>query len=384
MKKYMIYFLLLANLFLLTGCWDSEENARMLYLHGVGLDYKDGQFYFYMQLVSFANVARSEQINQDVMQSEVGLSTGRTVDEAIAKMIRSVDEKIFFGHLTFLVFGEELLKQEEKLNEVLNSFSRYINTRYQTWIYATNEPLEQFFLETPLLKKAITLTKLANPLNSYEQDSFIEPMNVRKLIIHLNEPNHLVKIPYVRVKHNWNTVSGPDTTFHIEGVALVTPKEFKGYLIKDDANGLQFMTNESITGYVTTKIGDADFTFTIKNMKRKITPIVKGTDVKFQIDISADALVSSYNINVSEDAIAKAVEKGIEKAVTETYKKGLEKNCDVYRLSESLYRKNVKVWKKLENQGVIPLTEDSIDVQVTVQKVKSGRTIYKNTLKKPD
>lgn len=344
--------------------------------------YKEEEFHVYVQIISFATVARAEQINQDVMQSEVGFIKGKTIDEAFAKLYRSVDEKLFFGHLSFLIFSEDLLKHG-KLNEVLNSFTRHINTRYQTWTYATNEPLEQFFLESPMLRKPITLTKLANPLNSYEQDSFIEPVNVRKLIIHLNEPSHITRIPYVTVKENWNTKKGDDPSFHFEGVALATPTDFKGYLKKEDANGLQWISKESITSYITTTIDGSDFTFTNKNKSVKITPIVKGNEVKFNIHISLSTLVNSFDINISEKIVREAVEKAVKKEVIETYKLGLEKNSDVYRLSESLYRRHVGVWKKLQKNGVIPLTEDSIDVKVTVEKVKAGRTIYKNTIETP-
>lgn len=53
----------------------------------------------------------------------------------------------------------------------------------------------------------------------------------------------------------------------------------------------------------------------------------------------------------------------------------------MYRLSEILYRKNVKLWNELEKNGVIPLTEDSIkEVNVKVKKLKAGRTFYKNSL----
>jgi len=380
--KQLKMILIIASLIFLSGCWDSEESVRMLYVHGVGIDYKEDEFHVYVQLVSFANVARSEQINQDVMQSEVGFIKGKTIDEAFEKLYRSVDEKLFFGHLTFLIFSEELLK-EAHLNEVLNSFTRYINTRYQTWVYATDEPLEQIFIETPILRKAITLTKLANPLNSYEQDSFIEPINVRKLIIQLNEPSHIVLMPYVTEKENWHTERGVDASYNIEGVALVTPTGFKGYLKKDAANGLQWITNESITNYLSTKIDGSDFTFSNKNKKVKIVPKVDGTNVKFDINISVSTIVNSFDVNVSENAIRQAVKKGIEKEVLETYKLGLEKNSDVYRLSEVLYRKHVGVWKKLQKNGVIPLTEDSVNVNVIVDKVRAGRTMYKNTINHP-
>jgi spore germination protein KC len=378
--RYLKYLFVIASLILLSGCWDSEENERILYVHGVGIDYKNQEYQVYIQIISFANVARSEQIDQDVMQSEVGFSTGKTVNEAFANLYKSVDEKLFFGHLTFMIFSEDMLIHG-KLNEVLNSFTRYLNTRYQTWIYATDQPIEQFFLETPLLKKSITLTKLANPLNSYEQDSYIEPLNVRKLIIQLNEPNYLAKIPYITIGESWITEQGNDSSFQIEGVALVTPSEFHGYLIKEEANGLQWISKETIASNITTNLKGSNITFTNRNHKVKITPIVNGNNVKFQIDISVNSIMNSYNVNTTEKELRESVEQAIKNEVLQTYKIGLEKNLDVYRLSEILYRKNVKLWNELEKNGVIPLTEDSIkEVNVKVKKLKAGRTIYKNSL----
>ncbi len=42
----------------------------------------------------------------------------------------------------------------------------------------------------------------------------------------------------------------------------------------------------------------------------------------------------------------KNIAKQIEKEIKETYQEGLKLDADVYRLSEYLYRSNVKVWKK--------------------------------------
>ncbi|MFY3790706.1 hypothetical protein ACOQFO_03195 [Ureibacillus sp. MALMAid1270] len=71
MKKIKNIVCLLLVTSLLSGCWDLRENTRMFYVHGVGVDYKDGMYELYLQLISFANVAKPEQVNQDVVQAEV-------------------------------------------------------------------------------------------------------------------------------------------------------------------------------------------------------------------------------------------------------------------------------------------------------------------------
>ncbi len=66
-----------------------------------------------------------------------------------------------------------------------------------------------------------------------------------------------------------------------------------------------------------------------------------------------------------------------------TYKTGLQLDVDIYRLSEHLYRNNVKVWKTLETNGKIPLTEESIrKINVEIDKIKSGRKTFTETINK--
>ena len=62
-------------------------------------------------------------------------------------------------------------------------------------------------------------------------------------------------------------------------------------------------------------------------------------------------------------------EKEIRKQIEETYKKGLENQIDIYELSDVLYKQKNKEWKKIAQDGVIPLEPDTINkinVNVTV------------------
>lgn len=383
--KYIRMFLLFLVLFVLTGCWDEDENVRMLYVHGVGIDYdaQEDEFHLYVQVISFITVAKSEEINQDAMQSEVGFAKGKSIDEALTELYRTADEKLFYGHLTFLILKEDLLKHG-KLNDVLNPFTRFSDTRYQTWIYATDQPLEPFFIETPILKKAISLTSLANPLNSFSQDSYIAPIDMRQLIIELNEPNHLANIPYIKIKENWNTEKGVDPAFQFDGVALVTPKGFHGYIKGEDANGFRWLTNETVFGLLSAKVDGNNILLTIKNLKTNVVPIIDGPNLQFDINISVITSLESFGVDLKESEIQEAVKSAMKKEILKTYKKGLENNCDVYRLSETLYREQVKLWKMLEKDGTIPLTEDSIrNINVHVERVEAGRKNYKNTINEP-
>ncbi|MEO4052068.1 Ger(x)C family spore germination protein [Solibacillus sp. CAU 1738] len=383
MKKKIIIILTLP-LIILSGCWDVNEPERMLYVLGIGVDYKDDQYEIYSQIIDFTNVAKSEQPpNQEAIQAEVGLATGRNIDEAYFNLYHSMDQKLFWGHFSYIVFSEEVLKNE-RVNPIITSFMQFYNTRYQTWIYSTEDDVKDVMLAKPIINKSITLSKLSDPMNSYKQESFIEPINFRKMILRLNEPGHEVNIPYVKISENWESVKGAQKVTHIEGVGILSKEEFKGFIKKDKAKGLQWMTDDTKRGEITIHHEEAGLlTVILEKIRVKVKPIVDGESVQFDIDFKANAVLSGFSGEVTNKIIREAVEKAIKRDIEDTYEEALKMGADVYRLSEIVYRKELKTWKKIQENGLIPLTEDSIrNIEVHLEEISSGRKSFKESINK--
>ncbi|MEL4024949.1 Ger(x)C family spore germination protein [Lysinibacillus endophyticus] len=377
-KKIILLFCLCT---LLTGCWDLREIERMYYLHGLGVDYKDGMYEITMQIISFANVAKTEQVNQEAIQSDVSSARGKTPDEAIFELYHSIDEFLYWGHLQVIVFSEEAMK-ENRLDPLVNMITGFRDTRYQLWVYCTDEPIDEFLIVAPLLDRSITLTKMADPLNSYEQASFVKPMTLRQMIIELNEPSNQARIPFVKLKDDWVNQKGTSSSIKFEGYGVLSKKDFKGYLKGQDAHGVQWLTEETYRGQITTSTNDnEDITIVLQHIKPKITPIVNGESVKFDIDISLTGTLNDFSKNINSDEIRKIIKDKVKEEVLTSYNAALDKEIDIYRLSEILYRENIKVWKKVNTNGMIPLTEDSIrNINIYVEKVESGRKSFENTI----
>lgn len=243
-KGILILVIMLTTL--LTGCWDVNAPERMLYIHGMGLDYKDGKYEVYAQIVDFTNTAKNEQPVTNVPQAEVGHASGKTINEAVFNLYHSMDEQVFWGFFSYVILSEEVLKNGRS-NQIIDAFIRYRETRYQIWVYGTKDPVNDILLTTPNINKSIILSKLGNPENSYEQESFIKPINFRTLIIGLNEPNHEIGIPFVTIK-DWETEKETKNEADLLGVGILSPKEFKGFIPAEKSRGLQWMTNDTKRG----------------------------------------------------------------------------------------------------------------------------------------
>lgn len=381
MNKKILWILLLLTT-LLSGCWDVTEPQRMYYIHGLGIDFKDGQYEIYVQIVDFTNIAKSDQPNPEAIQAEVGHAKGNTVEEALFDLYHSIDQRMFWGHISYLILSEEVMKSD-KVNQVVDFVTRFRDTRYLIWVYSTKESLKDLLVATPITNKALTLSKLGDPLNSYAQESFVDPINIRKLVIGLNEPSHEISIPLVSINKDWSSSKGEKDAIEIKGVSVLSKNGLKGFLTEQNVHGIQWMKDDTLRSEVTVKVGseDSDVTITLEKIKVIIDPVVKNDNVKFDITIQMNAIVNGLLGKITPDEVRQAVMKEIEKDVKETYKEALNMDIDIYRLSEQLYRKNMKVWKRLEKNGKIDLTKDSIsDIKVEVHKVNPGRQTFVETI----
>lgn len=82
------------------------------------------------------------------------------------------------------------------------------------------------------------LSRLSDPKVIFKQNSFIPPVDLRELIIHLNEPSHEVNIPLVQTKEHLTTDQKSETAIQVNGAVAITSSELKGVFLKVKSKGL--------------------------------------------------------------------------------------------------------------------------------------------------
>ncbi len=383
-KNIMLVILMLTTTLLMSGCWDVTEPQRMYYVQGVGVDYKDNEYIAYIQLMNFANVAKTEQSNPQAAPTEVGKATGKTIEEAIYKLYRSMDQEVFWGHMTFLLFSEKAMESEHAI-PIIDTFLRFRETRYHIWVYCTQDPIEEVLLVSPILEKSPTATKLSNPKNTSKQESFVEPVNLRQLVIGLNEPNHEMKVPFISINKDWETEKESRTETVFAGVGILSKNSFKGFIKGNTARGIEWMNDATKQGEITIKLDNTEkrdyLTVDIKKLDVNVKPIVQNNQVKFEVYLKFNTILNGFKGTVTPSQVRKKVESEVKKEIMATFEAGLNMDADVFRLSEYLYRDNVKVWKNIQKDGKIPLTKESISkIDIHINKVSPGRKSFEETI----
>lgn len=365
---------------LLAGCWDTDEPERMYYIYGLGVDYEDGQYVVTAQIIDFLNVAKSEQPNPSAQQVAVGQAKGDTVYEAFLNLYHSLDMKLFWGHLTYVIFSKDIV-EEGRANTVVNALNRYRETRYQIWVYITDEKITDILQVTPVLNKSMTAGKLANPINSFEQESFFNPINFRELIIALNDPSHEVLVPVIRLKKDWETKDDDEEHIEFDGMAVAYRSGLKTILNKEEMVGLRWVNDRTIRSALTFRMDDTEVTVTIHNVSVNVSLIEKGSSPKFKITMKCDAILSDFDKEITRVEVIEAIKKEVENEIRKTYNIGLDIGADLYQFTEIVFRKHNRYYKEIAQDAKIPLNENTIDsVSVEVQRFSAARKEFTETM----
>src|SRR5690606_10896768 len=124
LNRYKMILVLLLPFFL-AGCWSRYEVQNLNYVTAVGIDYADGQYIIYPQLLDFSTVAKLEgQQKVDQPPVWVGRGKGISFTEAANDLYSTAQQRIHWGQISSILFSERLL-QERKVGEVLELLNRY-------------------------------------------------------------------------------------------------------------------------------------------------------------------------------------------------------------------------------------------------------------------
>lgn len=364
-------FFIVVVVMLLSGCWDLKEVEQQLYIHALAVDYQDGKFVLYGQVIDFNNLAKQEGASSRQPQTIATVKgTGETINDAAFDLYSTAQQRYSWEHITAIIYTENMLKSG-KVFHVNDFLKRYYQIRNIIWTFGTREPIEAVLEARPILNISVLYSQLSNPDDIYKQSSSIKPIQLFELDRMLSEPAFTTYFPFLSIsKKTWKENRKEHPVAYISGSGYVKGRKYIGFLSRNDLFGDRWLTREIIRTKLSIKEeGKTIVVGPTINIKSKINPVVLANKVKFTIDVKADFKPTEIMREKSSNELKRLAEKQIRKQIEETYKKGLEKKIDVFKLSDVLYKQKNKKWKEIAVNGVIPLEPDTIskiNVNVTV------------------
>lgn len=176
------------------GCDSDVKNIEHLnYVTAIGVDYRDGKVYTYIQFIAMQSEAKTSEGRKESAKVWIGQGEGRNFEEAVFQIYQSAQERIYWGHTTALVFSESLLRHG--VESVYDSITRYSEFRYTPWVYSTRESVRAILQTKGFYDQSPLNTILHVPEGIYAQTSVIESIKLHRFVRELREPGYTSCIP---------------------------------------------------------------------------------------------------------------------------------------------------------------------------------------------
>ncbi|QAY65851.1 Ger(x)C family spore germination protein [Paenibacillus protaetiae] len=343
---------ILASLLLLPGCGNSRDIQNLAYVTALGMDYVNGKYMSYVQVLNFTNIAKSENVELGKkIPIWIGAADGETVSGSLADITTTSQIPLFWGHLKVIVVTENMIKHG--LRDIYSTLNRGRDVRYNILVYGTKEDIPKLLTQTSLFNLSPLDTILFTGAQLGSQKTYLLPLKGHRGISNMNETGNPGYLPSISLSpENWSEDKKSKDMFQISGAYFFTKTKYKNWMSLGDLKGIRWMNRHlEQTPLQVPAEGQYKAVLTVVNPRSKIKPIVKGSDVQFDIHLDVKSTLTELVEDVPFGQLEKEAAQAIEKEIRETYKKALSKECDPFQLGEALYRQNPSLYNKLSANG---------------------------------
>ncbi|SDD25862.1 germination protein, Ger(x)C family [Paenibacillus sp. UNCCL117] len=378
--KRLLSGLCLLVLLPLTGCWNSSDVDDQDYVNAVGIEYrqKEKQYGVYLQLISFSKIAKDPAGGTQPSPVPAWIATGKgdTLLEAINQIYSMSERKLYWGHVTAMVLGEEMAGTQN-LTEVLETFMRYYSLRYTMWTFCTREDMVKLFTASPNFEKSRLSTQLHSPDSHYEIISNVEPLRLNRFIQLYSGTRRTALLPCLSLSSRvWSKDDKPFTSMRVAGVYTFKEKRPHGYLALDKLQGLRWLeknTTRALIGIM--EEGKPLAAIRMHHPKVKILPSYKNGAMTYDVKVTVNGTINELKRFISEKELEEKAGQTIAAEIRRTFAYGVKIGADLYQLQ--VHGRPAIMLPGERGRAAAadePLTEASLrDIQVKVHIVSGGK-----------
>ncbi|ERN51204.1 Ger(x)C family spore germination protein [Alkalihalophilus marmarensis] len=344
MRK-ILFILFLCTI--LSGCLESKEIQSIAYAISMGIDFKEEQFELTLQFLDFSNVAKSEQGKGGEVPLWLAVGRGRSIDDAVSEIYRTIQLPVNYEHLYNIVLGKAIL--EEKASETLDMLTENFLIPYSAWVYSTNQPVQEILTSKVIFNYPFLYSRLTQPEDMQEQLSSVPSLFLQQFMLEYEEPTKTIVLPSINIEDNAikEDLTGVSVPY-FEGAHIIKDKQYKGYLSINDLKGFILTNNESKRSLFDVKEEEIFLTVELNNPTFKIKQTSSAGGTSYTLAVTIPSVLRENSTELTMDEVKRKVEKAIEGEVSSSIIKGQEIGADVFQFEDFLFRRNHTEWLSIK------------------------------------
>jgi spore germination protein KC len=365
---------------LTAGCWDNNELDEYGYVQAVAIDRtKDNQ----IQLTThFYNPSNKMEMEGGGNSAKKGINiqtSGETIFEAIRDIPMKFGRKPKWDHMRVILLGEQLAKTQN-IREVLDYFSRDQEPRGTVLVLVAEGSAGEFMEIRPFIEQTIGQQFKKMETSGAHYSAKTSSIPLYELAIQLKSPSKTSAIPYIHKGNSQNEAV-------VSGVAFIKDGKLADILKEKDTEAFMMMSGRYNNGILefpcinsTEDQVQNKESFEVLAFNSKVTPTVKedvvSIDVKIRMEgtvgeLRCSLLKSKKDIEHFENRISDQVVQQIQHAIS-IFKR---EKLDAIGIGNQIYRRNPKLWKRLEPTWDKILAQSQFHVEVDIDVLSTGMNV---------
>ncbi|MBW4084512.1 Ger(x)C family spore germination protein [Paenibacillus sp. S150] len=388
--RNILLLLLMISLVTLTGCWSRKELNELAVVMAMGIDLDPEGYAVTVQVLN------SGETGSPLLSGSGGSlpvisykATGKTVPDALQRMLSTTPRILYLSHVRVLVFGEDLARAG--ISDALDYLNRnhQLRTDFYMLVAKNSEASKILDVITPF--EHIPANSLfSSILVSHKNWAATGKVTLQEFVVELERGGSNPVMSGVQLKgvpsqsesaKNVQSIT-PKALIQHAGIAVFKKDKLVGWLGESSSKTLNYVLNkvDSTVGNVSCPEGGTAG-FTITRADSSIDVNLNGeNEPEFTVNLNLEANLTSVESKIdlrkpaSIEILRSLIKSKTDLGMTNNIKKVQEKyGSDIYGFGEELHRKYPKLWKGYRKHWdeTFQTVKVSVNSSVAIQQIGS-------------
>lgn len=383
--------LLILSLMSLTGCWSRKELNDLALVMALGIDLVPEGYAVTAQVLNPSEAGNQKGASSGSLPVVTYKSVGRTVPDALQRMLSMTPRMLYLSHIRVLVLGEALARSG--VSNALDFISRDHQLRTDFFLLVAKNSSASKILEIVTPFEHIPANSLySSILVSHKKWAATGKVTLQQFITELERGGSNPIMSGVQLygdtdngesAKNVQSIS-PKTLIQHAGIAVFKKDKLVGWLGEPLSKSVNYTLNDvdSTVGNVPGPDGGtAGFIVYRADTSMDIKLNDQGQpEFTVRLNIEANLTTVEGTLDLNKPSSIEDIEKNLEKRFNDRMASDIREiqqkyNSDIFGFGEALHRKYPKVWKDYRDHWADTFKTVKINVQSKVAIRRIGSVI---------
>lgn len=375
LKICFLFSLSVACLLSFSSCEKpGTELSELMIMQGIGIDTTNDGFKVTVELLNNEQSGSPGGNGNSENKTKIYTAEGKTVGEALRKLITKSGNEPMFAHNRVIVIGEDAANRN--LSDILDFFERNYDSRASQLLCVAKNTTGEKVIRAKLLTDTIKSKILENMLEESAKQSLVPKVRIIDAINYIKDEVSGLCIPAVKIQKN-----GENENFDLDGCALFgTDSTFSMYIDSSAAEGIAILNDKIEEGVISADLPNgqkASFYINKGKSKYKITRENGRLHYQLTVKISCDLEgVQGAEYFNTDTGVIEAFQTAVGEALCKKAENTLmvlqgKHGADVVRYGKRLRLKENDLYKNMINDWdkIFPEIKLTITTDVTIRRI---------------